>query len=466
MANKTERKSDGFIFKMIEAGVYISFVILGFYLAFLFRFNMQPEYYNIGPFYDNMPYIAIASIVVFYIYDIVTTSKKSLFENAVIIALCLVLINLITIAIMFFSRGFSFPRSVFFLSFIVQFILIFISKFFVLKTLKYHRKSEDILIIASEEQSQYLATKILQDKFNYDKVKHSSSKINKDTYRLIDKVDKIYIGSNIDNNDKTKIIRYCSGKGKTVYIVPGLLEISLVDFKTTQVSDVLLFRIDDIGLSYEQRLIKRIVDIVISLIGIIIVSPIILITSIIIKVYDRGPILFKQERVTKNNKTFKLYKFRTMIVDAEKKTGPVLATERDPRITPLGRFLRASRIDELPQLFNVLRGDMSIVGPRPERPFFVEQFNEEIDEFKYRVFVKAGITGLAQVLGTYATNAEDKARYDLLYIKNYSLLLDIKIMFNTVKIMFIKESSAGVVQDKKRGKILENLDIDDVDLNL
>lgn len=459
MSHNTERKSDGFIFKMIEAILYILFVLLGFYLAFLFRFEMKPDYYNIGPYYDNIPYIAIATIVIFYIYDIVSTSKKSLFENAVIIGLCLILINLLTVAIMFFSRGFSFPRSIFLLSFVIQFILIFNTKFFVLRTLKYHRKSEDILIIASEEQSYHLATKIVQDEFNYDEIKHTCSEVNKDTYKLIDCVDKVYVGSNINNDDKTKIIRYCSGRGKTVYLVPGLLEISLVDFITTQVSDVLLFKIEDIGLSYEQRLVKRLMDIITSVIGIILVSPIVLITAMIIKAYDRGPIFFKQERVTRNNKKFNLYKFRTMIVDAEKKTGPVLATDKDPRITPLGRFLRASRIDELPQLFNVLKGDMSIVGPRPERPFFVEQFNEEIDEFKYRVFVKAGITGLAQVLGKYSTNAEDKAKYDLLYIKNYSLLLDIKIMFNTIKIMFIKESSAGVVKDKKIDQILQDLDL-------
>jgi lipopolysaccharide/colanic/teichoic acid biosynthesis glycosyltransferase len=144
----------------------------------------------------------------------------------------------------------------------------------------------------------------------------------------------------------------------------------------------------------------------------VILFPLLVIVAIIIKLYDRGPIFYKQKRVTKDNKIFDLYKFRTMIVDAEKNIGPVLASERDPRITPIGRFLRASRIDEIPQLINVIKGDMSIVGPRPERPFFVEKFNEEVDEFKYRVFVKAGITGLAQILGKYSTDPENKAKYD------------------------------------------------------
>lgn len=253
------------------------------------------------------------------------------------------------------------------------------------------------------------------------------------------------------------IINYCSEKGKAIYLIPSLYEISLVDFKVSQVDDLLVFKIEDLGLTYEQRVIKRILDITISSIGLIITSPLIMIISIIIKLYDGGSVFFKQERVTENNRLFNLYKFRTMIEDAEKHTGPVLATEKDTRITPLGRFLRASRIDELPQLFNVLKGDMSIVGPRPERPFFAEQFNEEIDGFKYRVYVKAGITGLAQILGNYSTDPKTKSKYDLLYIKNYSLLLDIKIIFNTIKIIFLKSSSKGVVNEKELDEILQSL---------
>jgi exopolysaccharide biosynthesis polyprenyl glycosylphosphotransferase len=307
------------------------------------------------------------------------------------------------------------------------------------------------------EEAEYIAKKILLDKNNFDNIRYICHNINKKTYELIDTVDKIYIGDSIGNNDKLNIINYCSEKGKAIYLIPSLYEISLVDFKVSQVDDLLVFKIEDLGLTYEQRVIKRILDITISSIGLIITSPLIMIISIIIKLYDGGSVFFKQERVTENNKVFNLYKFRTMIEDAEKHTGPVLATEKDTRITPLGRFLRASRIDELPQLFNVLKGDMSIVGPRPERPFFAEQFNEEIDGFKYRVYVKAGITGLAQILGNYSTDPKTKSKYDLLYIKNYSLLLDIKIIFNTIKIIFLKSSSKGVVNEKELDEILQSL---------
>lgn len=172
-----------------------------------------------------------------------------------------------------------------------------------------------------------------------------------------------------------------------------------------------------------------------------------LVVSILIKIDSRGPIFFKQDRVTENGKTFYVYKFRTMVENAEKLTGPVLATDNDPRITKIGNILRATRIDEIPQIINVFSGNMSIVGPRPERQFFIDQYLESTPEFAFRTAVKAGITGLAQVSGKYTTTFEDKLRYDLMYIKNYSFLLDMKILFKTIKVVFTKEASAGLSED-------------------
>jgi len=235
--------------------------------------------------------------------------------------------------------------------------------------------------------------------------------------------------------------------------------LAMMNSKVNQIKDILFLKVDKLGLTFEQILVKRIIDVAASLIGLILLSPLLIIVAITVKVYDRGPVFYKQERVTIGNKSFKLYKFRTMIIDAEKKTGPVLATDNDDRITPIGKFLRATRVDEFPQLINVLKGEMSLVGPRPERPFFVEKHNKEIEEFKYRVYVKAGITGLAQIMSNYSTNAKNKAKYDLLYIRNYSLMLDIIIIFNTVKIMFMKDSSVGVTKYKNLEDILNEQDL-------
>ena len=173
-------------------------------------------------------------------------------------------------------------------------------------------------------------------------------------------------------------------------------------------------------------------------------SPVLLLVAALIPLTSKGSAWFRQERVGTNGKPFHILKFRTMVADAEQHSGPVLASESDPRITPLGRFLRATRIDELPQLFNVLKGDMSLVGPRPERAFFVEQFEREFPAYELRHAVKPGLTGLAQVVGRYSTTVERKLHFDLLYIYNYSLLLDLKILLQTIRVVLQREQAAGL----------------------
>ena len=211
--------------------------------------------------------------------------------------------------------------------------------------------------------------------------------------------------------------------------------------------DTPLFLARNQGLHLDQRIVKRVVDIVVSILGIIVLSPIMVITAIIIKLYDRGPVLYKQTRFTRDKKTFTIYKFRSMYVDAEKK-GARLASKRDSRITPIGRIIRRTHIDETMQLFNVLKGDMSIVGPRPERPEIFEKYSQSIPEFEFRLKVKAGITGYAQVHGKYNTTPIDKLKLDLLYIEKYSFWLDIKLMLLTLRIIFSKDSTEGVETDQ------------------
>lgn len=453
-------KNSSFIFKFIEELLYVVFVVLGYYLAFLLRYNMNPLMFNLQPFYDNIPFIVITSIIIFYIYNIVSTANKSNFENALTIAIALFLIDITVVAIVFFNRGFSFPRSVILLGYIIQFILIFTVKTTIIKFIKSKRKQSNILIIASKEESEELAVKLLLDKVDIDKLKYISNSANGETYGLIDKSEKIYIGNNINIEDKLNIIKYCSEKQKDIYLIPGLYDLAIMNSKVDQIKDTLILKVDKLGLSFEQILLKRIIDAAASLAGLLLLSPIILIVAISVKIYDGGPVFYKQKRVTIGNKEFELYKFRTMIVDAEKKTGPVLAADNDDRLTSLGKFLRASRIDELPQLINVLKGEMSLVGPRPERPHFVEKYNKEVEEFKYRVYVKAGITGLAQIMSNYSTSAKNKAKYDLLYIRNYSLILDIIIIFNTLKTMFMKDRAAGVTKYQKLEDILNERNLE------
>ena len=192
---------------------------------------------------------------------------------------------------------------------------------------------------------------------------------------------------------------------------------------------------------------KRVFDIVAASIGLIVLSPVFLITAIAIKATDKGPVFYKQERLTKNGKRFMIHKFRSMRVDAEKDGVARLSSgENDDRITPVGRFIRKCRIDELPQLIDILAGNLSVVGPRPERPEIAEEYMKEIPEFQLRLQAKAGLTGYAQVYGKYNTTPYDKLQMDLMYIAHPSFAEDIRICFATFKILFTSESTEGVAE--------------------
>ena len=453
-------KKDGLFLRILEIVVDIIFVIFGFYLAFQLRFDFQPSVTNIRPFYNILPYISITTFVVFVFLKNFSNIKESKFDILFKLFMSLILINIITAGVAFFARGFSFPRSIFIIAFLIQLVLISLFKSSIINILRGNYREKKILILGSREDTNNIAKKLLLSENNLDNLKYICNNIDGYIYSLIDDVDKIYVGSTVDDQVKSDIIRYCIGTDKVVYLVPEVFEIAMINARTVQMDDIPVFEIDNFHLSMENMIFKRIFDIVFSTIGLIITLPIMFIIAIVIKLYDHGPVLFKQARVTQGNKSFELYKFRTMVVNAEEKTGPVLAAERDPRITPLGKFLRATRLDELPQLFNVFKGEMSVVGPRPERQHFIDQFTKDIPHFKYRVVVKAGVTGLAQVLGKYTTSPEDKVRFDLLYIRNYSFLLDLKIIINTIKVIFTKESSSGVKEQRSLKEVFSDLNIE------
>lgn len=242
---------------------------------------------------------------------------------------------------------------------------------------------------------------------------------------------------------RNKILKYCYEKEVRVYMTPKISDILIRSSDNIHLFDTPLLLSRNSGLTFEQKFMKRALDILLSLLVLIVTSPIMLIIAIAIKLYDGGPVFFKQKRCTKDGKIFEIHKFRSMIVDAEKEGISVPATDKDPRITPVGSIIRATRLDELPQVFDILGGNMSIVGPRPERIEHVEKYTEEVPEFQYRLKVKGGLTGYAQIYGKYNTTPYDKLRLDLMYVQNYSLLLDLKLIFMTLKIIFMKESTEG-----------------------
>ncbi len=242
---------------------------------------------------------------------------------------------------------------------------------------------------------------------------------------------------------RNDILKFCYKNEIRTYLTPKISDIIVRGALNINLFDTPLLLVRGKGLSATQRIIKRLMDLLISLVLVIIASPVMLLVALAIKLEDGGPVFYKQARMSFDNKVFNILKFRSMIVDAEKDGRSIPATGHDPRITKVGRFTRATRIDELPQLLNILKGDMSIVGPRPERVEHMQEYGDKIPEFVFRTKVKGGLTGYAQIYGKYNTSPYDKLRLDMMYIENYSLLLDIKLIFMTLRIMLTKESVEG-----------------------
>ena len=244
--------------------------------------------------------------------------------------------------------------------------------------------------------------------------------------------------SDVPRKKVLDVIAQCQDLPVGLKIVPDMYDIVLGQARTNQIYGFPLIEIQPQLMNPWEQRIKRLLDIAISLVSLVALLPVFILTALLIQLNSPGPVFFRQKRVGRNNKIFSLYKFRTMVKDAEKMTGPVWADERDPRITLVGRFLRKTRIDEFPQLINVLYGDMSLVGPRPERPYFVDRLKRQIPFYTRRLKVQPGITGWAQVKGGYDTSIDDvkqKLEYDLFYIENISLRMDIKILLRTMYVM-------------------------------
>ena len=305
-----------------------------------------------------------------------------------------------------------------------------------------------LLLVYGEKSAFHLEEKInsREDKYYLAGAVHISRGQEK-IMKMAEHYDAVIIGD-IPAHERNLLMKLCFQKSIRTYSVPKISDILIRTSTELDIFDSPLLLSRNDGLQIEQLAIKRAMDIVFSAIGLVMTSPFFLIIAILIKFTDGGPIFYRQVRLTKNGKEFTICKFRTMIQNAEKYTGARLASENDDRIFPVGKFLRRTRLDELPQLWNILKGDMSLVGPRPERPELAQEIEKEIPEFRYRLKVKAGLTGYAQIYGKYNTTFYDKLKLDLTYICNYSLLLDLKLIIMTPKILAMKESAEGV-DDRK-----------------
>lgn len=264
----------------------------------------------------------------------------------------------------------------------------------------------------------------------------------KELYKKILEYDAVVL-CDLPTKMRNPILKFCFDQGRRTYITPKISDIILTGTERIHLFDSPLMLSRNRGLTIEQRFVKRTMDVVLSLIAVIISSPILLLIAASIKLYDKGPVFYTQERLTRDGDIFRIIKFRSMCMDSEK-DGAQLARKDDDRITPIGRIIRRTHFDELPQIFNILKGEMSFVGPRPEREEIAHEYEQVIPEFSFRLKVKAGLTGYAQVYGKYNTTPYDKLKLDLTYIESYSFWLDIKLMLMTFKIIFQKENTEGI----------------------
>lgn len=306
-------------------------------------------------------------------------------------------------------------------------------------------KPRDLVLIHGDRPYDTIVEKFHSrpDKFHIDRCVNYKDDFKVLTEEIIPQYDAVIIWD-IPTEARNKILKYCYGHAIRVYIMPKIPDVILKGADQMNLFDTPILLTREYKLTFEQRFCKRLIDIVCSFILLIITSPFMLLTALAVKLYDGGPCIYKQVRCTAGGKEFKIMKFRSMCVDAEKDGVARLASKGDSRITPVGKFIRACRLDELPQLLNILKGEMSFIGPRPERPEIIAQYMEMMPEFAFRMRVKAGLAGYAQVYGKYNTTPYDKLKLDLYYIENYSVWLDIKLMLLTLKILLTPDSTEGV----------------------
>lgn len=331
----------------------------------------------------------------------------------------------------------------FLLAFVLQFVLILINTFLFNRLYAHFDEPRKIMILYGSEDYKRLLMKIQEKNRRYQVLACMSE--SEDISAILETLAKckdIYL-CDVRDEVKDRVILFCNAHQKDIHISMDIGDLLILGDEVSHSFDTPFLRNKKTPVAWYYPFLKRLSDIVISVTAILLLSPIMIVTALGIKLYDHGPVFYKQTRLTKDGRCFEIIKFRSMKMDAEK-NGAQLSTVHDDRITPIGKIIRKLRIDELPQLFNILKNDMAVVGPRPERPEIASQYEQDIPEFHLRLRVKAGLTGYAQVYGKYNTTPLDKLKLDLIYIAQRSVLFDLRILFYTLKIIFIPESTEGI----------------------
>lgn len=420
---------------------------LSYFITFVLELGFHIPKENLDAYLRVAPWICVFSVIIFFLCDLYSNwLDHDRLKVLSVIMVAVALTTILTMGLNYMSHNLAMPRTVTVLNLAVEVILLGASRLLIWSLYqKKHEKKKTLVIDKDLSEAQTVAKDF--------RAQGQRQYVVNGTYSIehLDELELLLDTKNIDVvamraqlARQEEIITLCIKKHKEILIVPDIPTILMHQTAVQTVNDKLFFSLKPLTISPVKRTIKRAFDLVMSLLLLIILSPAMLIIAAGIMVTSPGSAFFRQERLGEKGKSFQLLKFRSMINNAEEETGPVLATENDPRITKFGNFLRNTRLDELPQLINVLRGEMSLVGPRPEREFFVKQFMETIPYYSYRMDVKPGLTGLAQIMGRYNTSPEDKLRFDLVYISKCSFLFDLDILLMTAKVVFNRDRADGV----------------------
>ena len=423
----------------------MALVALSSYAAIFLVVPFRDVQLDMELYHGMLPVMLVVTATLLVFNGLLSLVRKQYSEVLIDLGIVMAKMFVIMMAISFFLRDFAYSRSILLTATMLQFVtLAFWNRFF-WRLEHASMISRRVLLMGSTKESHVLINRLRTHSYLKDHVKYVCPDYETgDWQEIMHDVDLVILSSEMKLGDKAAMLHYCQMHEKQVFIIPEFYELYCSHVDLDKIDDIPVFRPRYLRPTPEQQLMKRMLDLVVAATATVCLIPVFILVAIVIKLDSHGPVFFSQRRVGEHEKEFNVFKFRTMRIDAEAHTGPVLATTDDPRVTRVGRFIRATRVDELPQLVNVLIGNMSIVGPRPERPFFVEMLKRELPEYIHRSNVKPGITGMAQVYGKYNTTPYNKLVYDLAYIQQCNVITDLVLMLRTVKVLLSKSSTEGV----------------------
>ena len=428
------------LFKLMYIIVELLLVNLSLVAAFFLVYDRDLPTFSLSfsDYLSTMPLMTIGAVLYIDYFGMTHFFRKNRTDMVVVSFRFVFLVIVSAAAIAFAFQWYTFPRWVMVVGSGIMFISTSIWTVACLEMSKrIYSKGRLVIVARNREDADRVFSKI-SGQLKSLHINYLGYVLESDmekVYRAVDRSTEVVISPSVNEADKAKLYLYCANIDKTIYVVPQYSDLIYSKFRVVQFHDMPTFMIDSLGLTFQQRLFKRIIDLAFSFVVLLLLWPLMLIIALAVRIDSKGPVLYSQERITESGRLYIVYKFRTMVAGAEESFGAFQSSPDDPRVTNNVRWLRASHLDELPQFLNILFGDMSVVGPRSDRPTTIGEFEDHIPGYNQRLKVKAGLTGLAQVYGRYNSDPEDKLRFDMMYIKNYSFVSDVRIILKTIQAM-------------------------------